>query len=119
MSGGVAIHLWSLETQALRQTGPLLVPLSELTAGLESESFEPSGIEVHPLSGHWYLVAARQSALAEVTREGRVVAVRRLNDDRHRHVEGLTFDAAGNLLLGEEGKGRRARISRYAAPPTR
>ena len=74
----VRIHRWSLKERAAHPASPLEIPLASLDAGKKSESFHPSGIEVHPESGHYFLVSAQAIAIAEVTPEGEVVAVARI-----------------------------------------
>ena len=108
----VAIYRFSLDSREI--TGaPLLVPLREITSRIDGKSFRPSGIERHPLSGNYVIVAAQQFAMAEITPDGRVVAVVKLKRGNHRQVEGITFTSDGTLLLADEGGRRRARLTLY------
>ena len=108
----VAIYRFSLDSREI--TGaPLLIPLGEITSRIDGKSFRPSGIERHPLSGNYIIVAAQQSAMAEITPDGRVVAVVKLKRGNHRQIEGITFTSDGTLLLADEGGRRRARLTLY------
>lgn len=78
----------------------------------------PSGIAVHPASGHLVLVAARQRRLIEMDREGRVIAEVRLRGD-HPQAEGIAFLADGTLAIADEGGNGRARLALYAPSPGR
>ena len=92
---------------------PLLVPLEEILQRLDEKRFRPSGIERHPLTGNYVVVAALQSAIVEITPAGRVVAVVDLRRRNHPQIEGITFTSAGTLVLADEGGNRRARLTLY------
>jgi uncharacterized protein YjiK len=109
----VRIHRWSLKERAAHPASPLEIPLASLDAGKKSESFHPSGIEVHPESGHYFLVSAQAIAIAEVTPEGEVVAVRRLVKGVHKRVEGITFATSLAIVLADEGGRGQARVTVY------
>ena len=112
IEGFVAIYRFSLDSREI--TGvPLLVPLREITSRIDGKSFRPSGIERHPLSGNYVIVAAQQFAMAEITPDGRVVAVVKLKRGNHRQIEGITFTSDGTLLLADEGGRGRARLTLY------
>ena len=65
------------------------------------------------MSGNYFIVAARQGAIAEITPGGQVVAVREFPAQWHRQVEGITFAADGTLIVSDEGAGKRARLTLY------
>ncbi|MCZ6856468.1 MAG: hypothetical protein O7F70_00575, partial [Gemmatimonadetes bacterium] len=108
----LAIYRFSLDTREVAGP-PLLVPLEEILRELDEKRFRPSGIERHPLTGNYVIVAAMQSAIVEITPAGRVVAVVDLKRRNHRQVEGITFTSAGTLVLADEGGNRRARLTLY------
>lgn len=109
----VAIYRWSIESQEVVAGGRTVIPLSDFTDHIKGKKFQPSGIERHPVSGNYYLVAARQAALAEVTPDGMVVSVRTLPKDWHRQAEGITFAADLSLIVSDEGDGKRGRLTVY------
>jgi hypothetical protein len=68
-----------------------------------------------PKSKHGrYRPAAKQNALAEIGYDGTVLHVRTLDPDRHRQTEGIELTTDGRMLLGDEGAGKRARLSVYS-----
>jgi uncharacterized protein YjiK len=109
----VAIFRWSLDSREIAQNGLLTMPLSEFTEPLGRRAFAPSGLERHPRSGNYIIVAAAQSAIAEVTPQGKVVSVRPLLENAHRQVEGITILSDLTLLLADEGRNGRARLTLY------
>ena len=77
---------------------------------MDDKTFQPSGIERHPVSGNYFVVAARQHAIAEITPEGQVVAVMEMSPDRHPQAEGITFTPDYDIIISDEGKDKRARL---------
>ncbi len=109
----LAIYRFSLDTREV-SAEPLLVPLKEITDRIDEKRFRPSGIERHPVTGHYVIVAAQQSAIVEITPDGQVVAVVDLKNRNHRQLEGITFTSAGTLVLADEGGNRRGRLTLYS-----
>lgn len=109
----MAIYRWAVDERRLVPGARAVIPESDFAERLEGKRFQPSGIERHPVSGNYFIVAARQRAVAEVSPDGRVLAVERLRARRHRQAEGITFAGDGALLLADEGAGRRARLTVY------
>jgi uncharacterized protein YjiK len=98
---------------------PLRVPFRHLTPFGLTDGVHPSGIDVDPSSGTFVLVAAREEALVEISREGRVLSVLGLGRGRHPQAEGVAFGPHGRLHLADEGHGRRAHLTIYGPPRTR
>ena len=66
--GELAMFRWSIDEKALRER--TVVPVGDFARRIGANRFQPSGVERHPVSGNWFVVAARQAAIAEVTPEG-------------------------------------------------
>jgi uncharacterized protein YjiK len=113
----VVIYKWSLDRRSLTADSPLRVPLEAVTDHIKGKSFNPSGIEIHPLTRTYVVVAAKQEVIVEITPAGEVRAVVELPGKVHRQVEGIAFLPVAELLLGDEGQGGRGRLTLYS--PTR
>ena len=109
----VAIYRWSLDSRRLVEGGPILIEAAAFARPIDRDTFQPSGIERHPESGNFFVVAARQRAVAEITPEGTVLAVRRLKAGLHRQAEGISFATDNTLVIADEGAGKRATLSFY------
>ncbi len=112
----VAIYRWSVDDEELVSGGTILVPEVEFTRRIGKKRFEPSGIERHPTTGTYLLVAAKQEWIAEVNAAGEVLDAIELPRKLHRQVEGITILSDLSLLISDEGNGRRARLTMY--PPS-
>lgn len=113
MEGQLAVYHWSIDEKLLRKDAHIAIPVVEFSQHIKGKNFQPSGIERHPISGNYFVVAARQGAIAEITPGGKVVAVREFPAQWHRQVEGITFAANGTLIIADEGAGKRARLTLY------
>ena len=113
MEGKLAIFHWSLDKRQLNEDVRIVIPVERFAGRIKGRKFHPSGIERHPVSGNYFVVAARQGAIAEVTPEGEVLDVRKFQARWHRQVEGITFAADGTLIVADEGAGRKGRLTIY------
>ncbi len=113
MEGQLAIYNWSIDEKQLSVDAHTVIPVAEFSQHIKGKKFQPSGIERHPISGNYFIVAARQGAIAEITPEGMVVAVREFPAQWHRQIEGIAFTADGTLIVSDEGAGRKARLTLY------
>ena len=95
----------------------VFLPLEALREHGLDPSFHPSTIEVLPEDGTLILAAAREGALVELTSQGRLLAARSLSLRDHPQTEGLTFLPDGTLVLADEGRGSRGRLTLY--PPVK
>ncbi len=113
LEGQLAIYHWSIDDKQLSVDAHTVIPVAEFSRHIKGKKFQPSGIERHPMSGNYFIVAARQGAIAEITPGGKVVAVREFPVQWHRQAEGITFAADGTLIISDEGAGKRARLTLY------
>ena len=109
----LTIYRWSIDAKELSEGAHTVIPVVDFARHLKGKKFQPSGIELHPASGNYFVVAARQQAIAELTPAGQVLAVRRFSAPWHRQVEGITFAADSALIVADEGAGKKARLTLY------
>lgn len=91
----------------------VFLPLADLDDNGLGKNFHPAAIEVHPETGSFLLVAAREEALLEVTRYGEILATKELKRKRHPQPEGLAFIPGGVLVLADEGQDGPGALTRY------
>lgn len=107
------LYHWSTDKKQLNADAHIVIPVIEFSRHIKGKKFQPSGIERHPVSGNYFVIAARQGAIAEITPEGQVVAAKQFPARRHRQTEGITFAADGTLIIADEGAGKKARLTLY------
>ncbi len=113
LEGKVAIYHWSIDQKRMSENPRTEIPVVEFSGHIPETEFQPSGIERHPASGNYFVVAARQRAITEITPDGQVLAVRQFSAQWHRQVEGITFAADNTLIVADEGAGGKAGITVY------
>lgn len=119
LAGRLAMYPWSIDTKRLSGDPPTVVPVADFARRIASNRYHPSGIERHPVSGNYFVVAARQGAIAEVTPAGEVLAAKRFTAGWHRQIEGIALAADGALIVADEGGSGRAVLTVYPKRATR
>ena len=115
----LVIYHWSTDVKQLNEDAHIVIPVIEFTRHIDEKEFQPSGIEKHPVSGNYFVIAARQMAIAEITPGGQVVGAKQFPTEWHRQPEGITFDADGTLIIADEGSGKKARLTLYPVSDNR
>ena len=115
----LVIYHWSTDEKQLSEDAHTVIPVIEFSRHIGGKKFQPSGIERHPVSGNYFVVAAHQRAIAEITPGGQVVAAKQFPAQWHRQPEGITFAADGALIIADEGAGKKARLTLYPVSESR
>ncbi|MGH7515263.1 MAG: hypothetical protein ACREOQ_20355 [Gemmatimonadales bacterium] len=113
LHGHFTVLRWSLERKALDPRPSIFVPLAGLTRDLRVPGFHPSELVRLARSGRYLVLASRESAIAELTGTGDVVAVARLRHRDHPQAEGLAVANDGALLVADEGGSGRGTLNVY------
>jgi uncharacterized protein YjiK len=66
--------------------------------------FSPSGLAVHPISGHYYILSAPGRMMAVYSPQGKPLAMYRFAKEIFEQPEGICFDNRGTLYIASEGK---------------
>jgi uncharacterized protein YjiK len=111
--GFLTIFHWSIDTKQLADDAHLRISILEFSRYVKGEDFRPSGIERHPVSGNYFVVAARERAIVEITPHGEVLAGMIFPAHWHRQIEGIAFASDNTLIVSDEGAGKRAQLTLY------
>lgn len=91
----------------------VFIPFESIQGQEVEGAFHPSGIEIHPETGHRIIISAQEEAVLEISPDGILLGGRELHRKTHAQPEGITFLTDGTLLLADEGQGKRGRLTRY------
>jgi uncharacterized protein YjiK len=80
----------------------------------DGKEFKPSGIAVHPITNHIYVLASAGKKLLVFDDKGIKQYQYNLNDGQFPQPEGICFTPDGNLIIASEGKNKRASISFFS-----
>ena len=76
------------------------------------KTFSPSGIAIHPISKHIYILSSQGKTLLEFSPTKQLQTLHFL-DKKHAQPEGICFAPNGDLFISNEGKGLGAKIFVY------
>ena len=109
---GLSLFAWDIARRELLPDESIVLPEEKIMRQLRIDRFSPSGITIDRQSGNRIIVASRQRALAEITKDGKLVATRNLGS-RHKQAEGIELAIDGRLVIADEGGSHRARLAVY------
>ena len=123
-----AIYAFSLDSLLLNKTPRLLLSIPEIINKtpssisrklgeffllLDPKNFSPSGIEIHPLTGNFFVLSSRSRMLIELDTNGQILGVVELKNSRHNQPEGITFLPDHTMLISDEGVDQKAKLTFY------
>jgi uncharacterized protein YjiK len=117
VEGRITIFRWSIDSHTIVQQSTISLPDQAFRDGVGGRGFRPSGLAKTPEGDHYFLVSARQPAIAEISLDGRVWGVRSLSRRTHPQAEGVAVLSDGTLLVADEGAGRGGRLATYVPNP--
>jgi len=78
--------------------------------------FRPSGIAIHPITRHIYVLAHAGKWLLKLNESYEIIGVSSLKNKIFRQPEGICFTPQGDLLISNEGQGNRGTLLYYQNP---
>lgn len=114
-AGTLRLHAFSTATQELR---PELTRQLPLSLDGQGSDFSPSGLAFTRDGQQLFIIAAHQSSYAWYTWSNNLSLVSLTSlpkRGKHRQAEGVAINSEGLLLIADEGKKRRGKLSLYSA----
>lgn len=108
-----AVYSFSLGEMILDETPRFLISNKDIKNNSEEGKFNPSGIARHPLTGTFFIIAARGNTIIELSKDGRVLNQKDLPESVHRQAEGIAFKKDGTLFISNEGRSKSPEIVIY------
>ena len=110
----LSVFAWSPSTKSVMAEKTIALPEKEIAKRLDKKRISPSGIAVEPATGNLFIIAARERAIMELKADGDLIdAIILPLAKRHRQPEGIALTRDGDLLIADEGAGKRAVLSIY------
>lgn len=98
-----AVYSFSLKTNELDESPRFVIPQKEIKKNTSEGKFNPSGISRHPLSGTFFIIAARGNTILELSAKGDIIDQKDLPESVHKQAEGIAFKSDGTLFISNEG----------------
>jgi uncharacterized protein YjiK len=106
-----AIYAFDLSRYKLQKEPRFLINLDSLKNKFNINNFSPTGIEVHPKSGNIFVLSSHEKAIVELSSNGELLNAVKLKSKNHRQPEGISFLSDLSLLISDEGKGEKAKVT--------
>jgi len=104
------IYAFSLENKQMQAAPVITIPLTQehLKANGKKKKnkydvLQPSSLEIHPITGEFYLLDAANNRLMILDEQGKIQKAQDLDKDQLRQAEGLTFGSKGEMYISSEG----------------
>lgn len=78
-----------------------------------NNKFQPSGIAVHPISGHIYIISSVGKLLLVVNTKGEIINLTSLNKKLFEQPEGICFLPNGDMFISNEGRSGKGTLLKY------
>jgi uncharacterized protein YjiK len=111
-----AVYAFSLKTYKLLPKPRFLIPVLKITATTRGKEFNPSAIERHPITGHFFVLAANGNALVEMDANGNLIGASSLPKSANPQPEGLAIAPDGTVIICNEGSGK-AKVGKLCVYP--
>ncbi len=99
------VYSFSLGNMTMQDKPRFVIPNKEIKNNTEEGKFNPSGISRNPISGTFFIIAARGNTIIELSKEGEILGQKDLPERIHRQAEGIAFKSDGTLFISNEGRG--------------
>lgn len=109
------VFSFSLGSMSFNSKPRFVIPYKDFKNNSAEGKFNPSGISRNPLTGTFYVIAARGNMIIELSADGNILGQMELPEKVHRQAEGIAFKTDGTLYISNEGKGKTAVIAVYKA----
>lgn len=109
--GFKAVYSFNVDEMKLKSEPRFLISLDQLKKDYGIKDFSPSGIEMNPRSGNFFIISANPEAIIELSPAGELLSAKELNKDNNKQPEGIAFDDDLRLIISDEGKSKKSKLT--------
>jgi len=106
-----AVYAFSLNTYKMAEQPAYLIDLDTLKNNFNIKNFSPSGMDINPVTGNLFILSSNEKAIIELSAKGEILSAVKLNSKYHRQPEGISFLSDLSLLISDEAKGEKAKVT--------
>lgn len=101
-----AVYSFSLGNYSMESKPRFVIPQNEIKNNTTEGKFNPSGIARNPVSGTFFIIAARGNTILEISKDGLILNQKDLPEKIHKQAEGIAFKKDGTMFISNEGRGK-------------
>jgi len=111
LKGFKAVYSFNLDKYKLNNTPRFLINLDSLNTKFRIKDFSPTGIEVNPDNGNFFIISSIKESIIELSENGELISAVKLDSKEHKQPEGITFSSELTLIISNEGQGKKAKVT--------
>jgi uncharacterized protein YjiK len=111
LKGFKAVYSYNLNRYELNPNPRFLINLDSLNTKFRIKDFSPTGIEVHPDNGNFFILSSIKESIIELSEEGDLLSAVKLDSKENKQPEGITFLSDLSLVISNEGQNKKAKVT--------
>ncbi len=111
LNGFKAVYSYNLDHYELDTKPRFLINLKSLNSKYDIKDFAPTGIEVHPDNGNFFILSSIKESIIELSEEGELLNAVKLDSKENRQPEGITFLSNLSLVISNEGQNKKGKVT--------
>ena len=110
LKGYKAVYSYDLNNHELNTKPRFLINLESINSKFGIKDFSPTGIEVHPDNGNFFILSSIKESIIELSEEGEILNAVKLDPKENKQPEGITFLSDLSLVISNEGQNKKAKV---------
>ncbi|UCH66601.1 MAG: SdiA-regulated domain-containing protein [Ignavibacterium sp.] len=111
LKGFKAVYSYNLDNYKLNTNPRFLINLESLNSKFSIKNFSPTGIEVNPDNGNFFILSSIIESIIELSADGELLSAVKLDPKENKQPEGITFASDLSLVVSNEGQNKKGKIT--------
>lgn len=108
-----AVYKFNLRTKELYKAPTFLISIDQVKSMTGRKDFNPSAIEYNKILNQYFILDGKGISLVIISGKGDLVTALALDKDLHSQPEGLIFSESGTMIIADEGRKGKPKITFY------